>query len=206
MLHALRGICDQHGILLVADEVQTGFARTGKLFGMEHSGVTPDLMTVAKSLAGGFPLSGVIGRAEVMDSADPGGLGGTYAGSPVACAAALAVLDVIAEEGLIERANVLGARVRERLDAMARREDLRPLGNVRGAGSMLAFDLLARRGEIAPDPAATREVLQRAHALGLMLLGCGSQGESIRLLYPLTVSDAVFDEGWALLEQALKPA
>ena len=206
LLHALRGICDQHGILLVADEVQTGFARTGKLFGMEHSGVTPDLMTVAKSLAGGFPLSGVIGRAEVMDSADPGGLGGTYAGSPVACAAALAVLDVIAEEGLIERANVLGARVRERLDAMARREDLRPLGNVRGAGSMLAFDLLARRGEIAPDPAATREVLQRAHALGLMLLGCGSQGESIRLLYPLTVSDAVFDEGWALLEQALKPA
>lgn len=206
LLRALRQVADEHGIVLVADEVQTGFARTGRMFGIEHSGVAPDLMTVAKSLAGGFPLSGVIGRAEVMDAAEPGGLGGTYAGSPVACAAALAVLDVIEEEALVERANALGARVRARLDALARRDDLRPVGNLRGEGSMLAFDLLARRGEAAPDPAATREVLLRAHALGLMLLGCGSLGESIRLLYPLTICDAVFDEGTALLEQALRPA
>ena len=109
---ALRRICDQHGILLIADEVQTGFARTGKMFGIEHSGVEPDLITMAKSLAGGFPLSGVIGRAAIMDAAEPGGLGGTYAGSPIACAAALAVLDVIAEEKLIERANTIGARIK----------------------------------------------------------------------------------------------
>lgn len=203
LLLALRAACDEHGIVLVADEVQTGFARTGRMFGIEHSGVRPDLVTVAKSLAGGFPLSGVIGRAALMDAPEPGGLGGTYAGSPLACAAALAVLDVIEEEGLLERANLLGKRVEERLAAFAARDDLRPIGNVRGLGSMLAFDLLARRGEAAPDPAATRAVLQRAHGLGLVLLGCGGQGESIRLLYPLTIPDAVFDEGMALLEQAL---
>lgn len=205
LLVALRAACDEHGIVLVADEVQTGFARTGRMFGIEHSGVRPDLVTVAKSLAGGFPLSGVVGRAALMDAPEPGGLGGTYAGSPVACAAALAVLDVIEEEGLVERARVLGARVQERLAAFAARDDLRPIGNVRGLGSMLAFDLLARRGEAAPDPAATRAVLQRAHALGLVLLGCGGLGESIRLLYPLTIPDAVFDEGMALLEEALEP-
>ncbi|GGJ95836.1 4-aminobutyrate--2-oxoglutarate transaminase [Luteimonas terricola] len=205
LMQALRRIADEHGIVLVADEVQTGFGRTGRMFGIEHSGVRPDLMVVAKSLAGGFPLSGVIGRAALMDAAEPGGLGGTYAGSPIACAAALAVLDVIEEEALLERAQVLGKRVEARLSAFAQRDDLRPVGNLRGLGSMLAFDLLARRGEAAPDPAATRAVLQRAHALGLVLLGCGGQGESIRLLYPLTISDAVFDEGMALLEQALAP-
>jgi 4-aminobutyrate aminotransferase/(S)-3-amino-2-methylpropionate transaminase len=203
LMQALRKIADEHGIVLVADEVQTGFGRTGRMFGIEHTGVRPDLMVVAKSLAGGFPLSGVIGRAALMDAAEPGGLGGTYAGSPIACAAALAVLDVIEEEALLERARDLGKQVEERLAAFAARADLRPLGNVRGLGSMLAFDLLTRRGDTEPDPAATRAVLQRAHALGLVLLGCGGQGESIRLLYPLTISDAVFDEGMALLEQAL---
>ena len=203
LMQALRKIADEHGIVLVADEVQTGFGRTGRMFGIEHTGVRPDLMVVAKSLAGGFPLSGVIGRAALMDAAEPGGLGGTYAGSPIACAAALAVLDVIEEEALLERARDLGKQVEERLAAFAARGDLRPLGNVRGLGSMLAFDLLARRGDAEPDPAATRAVLQRAHALGLVLLDCGGQGESIRLLYPLTISDAVFDEGMALLEQAL---
>lgn len=203
LLVALRAIADEHGIVLVADEVQTGFARTGRMFGIEHSGVRPDLIVVAKSLAGGFPLSGVIGRAELMDAAEPGGLGGTYAGSPVACAAALAVLDVIEEEALLERARVLGARVEERLAAFARRDDLRPIGNVRGLGSMLAFDLLRTRGDDAVDPAATQAVLRRAQARGLILLGCGAQGEAIRLLFPLTISDAVLDEGMALLEQAL---
>ncbi|MGB3319976.1 MAG: 4-aminobutyrate--2-oxoglutarate transaminase, partial [Sphingopyxis granuli] len=146
LLQALRRICDEHGILLIADEVQTGFARTGRMFGIEHGGIEPDLMTVAKSLAGGFPLSGVIGRADIMDAAQPGGLGGTYAGSPVACAAALAVLDVIEEEGLVARANAIGERLRTTLEAFAARNDLLPIGHVRGPGAMVAFDLLAARG------------------------------------------------------------
>ncbi len=207
LLQALRQRADEHGIVLIADEVQTGFARTGRMFGIEHSGVKPDLITVAKSLGGGFPLSAVIGRAALMDAVEPGGLGGTYAGSPVACAAALAVLDVIQDEGLIERANTLGARTLERLRALSRREDLRPIGHVRGVGSMIAFDLLESRADgAAADPAATRAVLQRAHGLGLILLGCGGQGESVRLLFPLTVPDAILDEGLALLEDALRAA
>lgn len=203
LLQALRRIADEHGIVLIADEVQSGFARTGKMFGIEHSGVEPDLITVAKSLAGGFPLSGVIGRAELMDAVDPGGLGGTYAGSPVACAAALAVLDVIEDEGLIERANVLGSQVTGQLQAFAARADLRPIGHVRALGSMIAFDLLAARGGDEVDPAAAQAVLKRAHALGLILLGCGAQGEAIRILFPLTIGEAELDEGMALLERAL---
>jgi len=206
LLRALRELCDRHGIVLVADEVQTGFARTGRMFGIEHSGVRADLVTVAKALGGGFPLSGVVGRAELMDACEPGGLGGTYAGSPVACAAALAVLDVIAEERLAERAQALGAKVMARLQRMAADPALRPIGNLRGPGSMIAFDLLAERGGSAVDPAATRAVLQRAHAVGLVLLGCGAQGEAIRLLYPLTIEDAVLDEGLDLLEAALGSA
>ena len=203
LMRALRDIADRHGIVLIADEVQCGFGRTGKLFGVEHSGVRPDLITVAKALSGGFPLSGVVGRAELMDAVGPGGLGGTYAGSPVACAAALAVLDVIEEEGLVARANVLGERVRAQLQAWSSRDDLRPIGHVRGPGSMIAFDLLAGRGSDA-DPAATAAVLRRAHELGLILLGCGGAGESVRLLYPLTIGDAHLDEGMGLLEQALR--
>ena len=203
LLRALREIADKHGIVLIADEVQSGFGRTGKLFGIEHSGVRPDLIAVAKSLGGGLPLSGVIGRAALMDAVPPGGLGGTYAGSPLACAAGLAVLDVIAEEGLLERAQALGERVVARLRDWTARADLRPIGHVRGLGAMIAFDLLRTRDGNEVDPAATKAVLQRAHALGLVLLGCGSQGEAIRLLFPLTIGDAVLDEGLALLEQAL---
>ncbi len=203
LLQALRRICDEHGILLIADEVQTGFARTGRMFGIEHGGVEPDLMTVAKSLAGGFPLSGVIGRADIMDAAQPGGLGGTYAGSPVACAAALAVLDVIEEEGLIARANAIGDRLRTTLAAFAARNDLLPIGHVRGPGAMVAFDLLAARGGDEPDGAAATRVTARALERGLVLLSCGIHGETIRLLMPLTASDAVIDEGMAILEEAL---
>ncbi len=203
LLRALREIADCHGIVLVADEVQTGFARTGRLFGIEHSGVRPDLIAVAKSLGGGLPLSGVIGRAELMDAVPPGGLGGTYAGSPLACAAGLAVLDVIEEEGLLDRANALGERVVARLRAWAAREDLRPIGHVRALGAMIAFDLLANRNAGTVDPAATQAVLKRAHALGLIVLGCGAQGEAVRLLFPLTIPDAVLDEGMGLLERAL---
>jgi 4-aminobutyrate aminotransferase / (S)-3-amino-2-methylpropionate transaminase / 5-aminovalerate transaminase len=203
LLKALREIADAHGIVLIADEVQSGFARTGRMFGIEHSGIQPDLITVAKSLGGGFPLSGVIGRAELMDAVDPGGLGGTYAGSPVACAAALAVLDVIAGERLVDRASALGESVTGILKGWTTREDLRPLGHVRALGSMIAFDLLETRGADAVDPAATQAVLKRAHALGLILLGCGAFGEAIRILFPLTIGDAELREGMALLEQAL---
>jgi 4-aminobutyrate aminotransferase/(S)-3-amino-2-methylpropionate transaminase len=173
------------------------------MFGIEHSGVQPDLVTVAKSLAGGFPLAGVIGRAAVMDAVEPGGLGGTYAGSPVACAAALAVLDVIEEEQLCERALALGARVQAQLTEWTTRADLLPIGHVRALGSMIAFDLLKAAGGNEVDPPVTQAVIKRAQALGLIVLGCGSQGEAIRLLFPLTISDAVLREGMALLEQAL---
>jgi 4-aminobutyrate aminotransferase/(S)-3-amino-2-methylpropionate transaminase len=203
LLQGLREICDRHGIVLIADEIQSGFARTGKMFGIEHSSVEPDLITVAKSLGGGFPLSGVMGRAALMDAVEPGGLGGTYAGSPIACAAALAVLDVIDDERLLDRAKVLGARVSARLHDFAARTDLRPIGHIRALGAMIAFDLLSARGGGEVDPAATQAVVKRAHALGLILLGCGSQGEAIRLLFPLTISDAVLAEGMDLLEQAL---
>lgn len=202
-LRDLRALCSERGIVMIADEIQSGFGRTGRMFAIEHAGVQPDLVTVAKSLAGGFPLSGVVGRADLMDKAAPGGLGGTYAGSPVSCAAALATLAVIEDEGLCARAALLGERVMERLRGFESNADLRPIGNIRGLGSMLAFDLLAARGADAVDPVATREVVQRAHALGLVLLGCGAHGEAIRLLYPLTIPDDHLEEGMGLLERAL---
>jgi 4-aminobutyrate aminotransferase/(S)-3-amino-2-methylpropionate transaminase len=206
LFEKLRAVCDQHGILLIADEVQTGFARTGKMFGIEHAGVQPDLMTVAKSMAGGFPLSGVIGRADVMDAAEPGGLGGTYAGSPVACAAALAVMDVIAEEGLIERANMIGDKVKARLEAISRSNDAVPIAAIRGPGAMVAFDIVTEPGTHEPDAAATKRVTAAALEAGLVLLSCGVFGNTIRILNPLTISDAVLDEGLDLLEAALKTA
>ena len=203
LLEGLRKICDRHGILLVVDEVQTGFARTGKMFGVEHSGVKPDLMTVAKSLAGGFPLSAVIGKAVIMDAAEPGGLGGTYAGFPVACAAALAVLDVIEEEKLVERANHIGARLKSRLEAISRRNDAVPIAAIRGPGAMVAFDVVATRGTDEPDPETTKKVLAKAREHGLILLSCGVFANAIRLLMPLTASDALIDEGLDVLEKAL---
>lgn len=203
LLEALRKLCDQHGILLVVDEVQTGFARTGKMFGIEHSAVKPDIITVAKSLAGGFPLSGVIGRADIMDAAEPGGLGGTYAGSPIACAAALAVLDVIEEEKLIDRANIIGSKMKSRLEAIARRNNTVPISEIRGPGAMVAFDVVKTRGTDEPDPDTTKKVLAKAREQGLILLSCGVYGNAIRLLVPLTASDEVLDEGLDVLEQAL---
>jgi 4-aminobutyrate aminotransferase/(S)-3-amino-2-methylpropionate transaminase len=203
LLLGLRKICDQHGILLVIDEVQTGFARTGKMFAIEHSIIKPDLMTIAKSLAGGFPLSGVIGRADVMDAAEPGGLGGTYAGSPIAIAAALAVLDVIEEEKLIDRANHLGTKMKTRLEAISRRNDTAPISDIRGPGAMVAFDLVKTRGTSEPDPDATKRVLAKARENGLILLSCGVYGNAVRLLMPLTISDEQLDEGLDILETAL---
>ena len=198
-----RKICDEHGIVLIADEVQTGFARTGRMFGIEHSGVEPDMITVAKALAGGFPLSGVVGKAKIMDAVEPGGLGGTYAGSPISCAAALAVLDVIEEEKLILRATQIGERAIARLKEMTKRNDLLPIAAIRNLGAMIAFDLVKSRGAHEPDPDAVKRVTAKALENGLVLISCGIYGESIRILVPLTVSDAVLDEGLSKLEGAL---
>ena len=206
LLISLRRMCDENGSVLMVDEVQTGFGRTGKMFGIEHSGVEPDLVTIAKSLAGGFPLSGVIGRSAIMDAPDPGGLGGTYAGSPISCAAALAVLDVIADEKLLARASSLGALVRDELQRIARRNDTIPIGFVRGPGAMVAFDIVKSPGAAEPHPDGTKRVIQAALDDGLILLACGVHGNTIRLLMPLTIPDVLLREGLAKLENALVKA
>lgn len=199
----LRKICDDNGILLISDEIQAGFARTGKLFAIEHSGVAPDLVTMAKSLAGGFPLSGVLGKAEIMDAPGPGGLGGTYAGSPVGCAAGLAVLDVIEEEKLMERSTKIGERVVNRLKAIAQRNDVPPIGEIRNLGGMIAFELVKNRGSHEPDPDATKALTTKALQNGLILLSCGVYANTIRILMPLTASDAIIDEGMSIIESSL---
>lgn len=203
LLRSLRAICDHHGILLIADEVQTGFARTGKMFGIENSGIEPDLISIAKSLGGGLPLSGVIGRAELMDTVEPGGLGGTYGGNPLACAAALAVLDIIQEENLLARANAIGAAIKTRLATIAARNDVVPITAIRGHGAMIGFDIVKRRGEYEPDPDATKRVTSAALANGLILLSCGVHANAIRILVPLTVSDEILNDGLRRLELAL---
>jgi len=203
-MRRLREICDEHGICLVADEVQSGFARTGKLFAIEHYGIEPDLIPIAKALGGGFPISGVIGKAEVMDAAEPGGLGGTYGGSPVGVAAALAVLDAIEEEKLCERANRIGAIMVERLKAFRQSNTLRPIGDVRGLGAMVAFELVKERGGHTPDPDAIKPVTHAALENGLILLSCGYYANTIRLLAPLTIDEAHLAEGLDKLEVALR--
>lgn len=203
-LRALREICDEHGILLIADEIQTGFGRTGTLFAIEHAGVAPDLITVAKSLGGGFPIAGVIGRADIMDKPVPGGLGGTYAGSPLACAAALAVLDIIAEEKLAERALVLGARITGRLHALAATNRFTCIGDVRALGAMAAMELVTDRTTREPAPDLARRLVHEAAAQGLVLLSCGVYGNVIRFLPPLTASDAIIDEGLDIVGRALE--
>ncbi len=205
LLRALRKLCDEHGIVLIDDEVQTGFARTGKMFGIEHSGVEPDLITMAKGLGGGFPISGVSGKAKIMDTVDPGGLGGTYAGSPMACAAALAVLDVIEEEKLPQRAMALGERMSARLKEIAKRNDSVPIAGIRNLGAMVAFDIVKSRGAHEPDGDTVKRVQQKALAEGLVLMSCGIFGETVRIMTPLTITDAVLDEGLGRLERALMP-
>ncbi|EIF34684.1 4-aminobutyrate aminotransferase [Burkholderia sp. Ch1-1] len=200
-VRALRKLCNEHGILLIADEVQTGFARTGKLFAMNHYDVVPDLMTVAKSLAGGMPLSGVIGRADVMDAAAPGGLGGTYAGNPLAVAAAHAVLDIIDEEKLCERATLLGDRIKARLIAL--QSDVPQIADVRGPGGMVAVEF-CKAGTTEPDAEFTKRVQTRALERGLLLLVCGVYSNVVRFLFPLTIQEAVFDEALAILEDVIK--
>lgn len=203
LLRALRDICDAHGIKLIADEVQSGFGRTGRMFAVEHSGIEPDLVTVAKSLAGGFPLSGVIGRADLMDVVEPGGLGGTYGGSPIGCAAALAVLDIIEREGLLARSETIGTHIRARIDAWRARNDLVSISAPRGLGGMIGFDVLDAADGKMPLANGGKAVAGKALDAGLIVLNCGSRGETVRILVPLTASDALLDEGLDCLETAL---
>lgn len=196
---ALKKLADRHGILLIADEVQTGAGRTGTWFASEQWSVAPDLITTAKSLAGGFPISGVVGRADVMDAPGPGGLGGTYAGSPVGCAAALAVLKAFEDEQLLERSRVLGERIKGALQQLAR--DHQAIGDVRGLGAMVAVELF-EPGSKVPDAELTRQVVAEAARRGLILLSCGSYANVIRILVPLTVEDAVLEEGLTILAQS----
>ncbi len=200
-LQRLRALCDQHGILLIADEIQTGAGRTGTWFAVEQSGVAPDMITMAKSMAGGFPISAVVGRAEVMDAAAPGGLGGTFAGSPLSCAAALAVLDVFEKENLLERSRHLGDRLIANLQTMAIKN--RCIADVRGLGAMVAIELCKDGDLKQPDADMAKRLVAEATRRGLILLSCGTYGNVIRILVPLTASDAIVDEGLAIIDVAL---
>lgn len=202
LMEAVRAICDEHGIMMIADEIQTGFGRTGKLFAMEHYGVQPDLVTVAKSLSGGLPLSAVCGRAKVMDAPAPGGLGGTYAANPLAVAAAHAVFDTIEKEGLLQRSAQLGAKLRGFLEEQ--RKQITSIADVRGLGSMSAVEFCGKDG--TPDAAMTQRVQQIALSRGLILLTCGVYGNVIRFLYPLTIPQPQFDAALKVLGEALQEA
>ncbi|QQE89270.1 4-aminobutyrate--2-oxoglutarate transaminase [Azotobacter chroococcum] len=198
-MRGLRAICDRHGILLIADEVQTGAGRTGTFFAMEQMGVAADLTAFAKSIAGGFPLAGVCGKAEYMDAIAPGGLGGTYAGSPLACAAALAVLEVFEEERLLERARSIGARLTEGLWAIQARHP--SIAEVRGLGAMVAIELCEGGDLGKPATTLTGQIVARARDKGLILLSCGTCGNVLRFLMPLTVPDELLDRGLAILAE-----
>jgi 4-aminobutyrate aminotransferase/(S)-3-amino-2-methylpropionate transaminase len=203
-VQGLREICDEHGIVLVCDEVQSGFARTGRFFAIEHFGVEPDLITVAKSIAMGLPLSGVLGKAAIMDAPAEGGVGGTYVGNPVAQAAALAVLDVIEDEGLVDRSAALGETIRARMEAWQAR--FAQIGDVRGLGGMLALELVEDSGTKEPATALASSVVTEALNRGLLLLKSGVHGNCIRVLVPLVISDSELDEALHVWEDALAAA
>ncbi len=203
-LRELRAITARHGIVLIADEVQSGFGRTAKLFAIEHSGVEPDLITIAKSLAGGLPLSGVIGRADVMDAPAPGGLGGTYAGNPLACAAALAVLDIFDQEHVLEQGQRLGNRLRAHLEGLQARYP--QIGDVRGLGAMLAIEIVRDRETKEPAADLVDRMVVAAREAGLLLLKAGLYGNVVRILVPLTIEDALLDKGLAIFDAALAQA
>jgi 4-aminobutyrate aminotransferase/(S)-3-amino-2-methylpropionate transaminase len=201
-MRGLRALCDEHGICLIVDEVQTGFARTGRLFAIAHYDVEPDLITLAKSIAGGLPLSGVLGKAEILDAAHDGAVGGTFVGNPVAQAAALAVLDVIDEEGLNERSVAIGETVRARM--LAWQDRFAAIGDVRGLGSMLALELVADRATKEPAPQLAQAVIDAALQRGLLLLKAGVRGNAIRVLVPLVITDGELDEALDAWEDALQ--
>ncbi|GAA6140697.1 4-aminobutyrate--2-oxoglutarate transaminase [Hydrogenophaga sp. 5NK40-0174] len=200
----LRALCDQHGIVLIADEVQTGAGRTGTWFAVEQSGVAPDMITSAKSLAGGFPISAVIGRADIMDAPAPGGLGGTYAGSPMACAAALAVIEAFEKQDLLKRSRELGQRLTDGLKAVTTGQ--RCVAEIRGMGAMVAMEMCKDGEPLQPDAELTRAIAAEATKRGLILLTCGTYGNVIRVLVPLTASDEIVDEGIAIIGAALQAA
>lgn len=206
MLRELRAICDEHGILLIADEIQAGFGRTGTMFAIEHSGVVPDLITVAKSMAGGYPIAGVIGRADVMDAMDPGGLGGTYGGNPVACAAALAAIEALESEGLLARSLELGTHFRARFAEIGARTAPYRMWDIRGLGAMLAVEFVTDFDTATPDGALVKSICAHALKRGLILLGCGMHGNALRIMVPLTASDALIEEGLTIFEAALADA
>ena len=205
-LAAIRALCDRHGIVMIVDEIQAGIARTGKMYGVEHSGVVPDLITMAKGLAGGFPLSAVTGRAEIVDAPIPGGLGGTYAGNPLSVAASHAVLDVVEKEGLCARAEKIGEIIRGRLSELAKRQGISVIGDVRGLGAMNAFELVMPDDASAANPELTKAVVAEAEARGLILLSCGTRYNVIRLLPPLTIPFEQLDEALDIIEQSLEAA
>ncbi|MBM9469531.1 4-aminobutyrate--2-oxoglutarate transaminase [Nakamurella leprariae] len=202
-LAALAQWCRDHGVVFIADEVQTGFARTGAMFACEHEGVVPDLIVTAKGIAAGLPLSAVTGRAELMDAVHVGGLGGTYGGNPLACAAALAAIDTIETDGLVERAQEIGALLVDRLTALASVDPR--IGQVRGRGAMIAVELV-RLGTLEPDPALAREVAAAAHRQGVIVLTCGTWGNVLRFLPPLTISDALVHDAMDVLESVFADA
>ncbi len=202
LLRKLRALCDTHGIVFIADEIQSGFGRTGRMFAIEHAGVEPDLITIAKSVAGGVPLSAVTGKANIMDSPGPGGLGGTFAGSPLACAAGLAVLEVMREEQLLKRAQDIGRFMSSRLKGLGVRFPC--IGEVRALGAMVAVELVKNARADSPDADLTRALVQAAGRHGLVILSCGVYSNVIRFLAPLTISDALLKEGFQLFELALE--
>jgi 4-aminobutyrate aminotransferase/(S)-3-amino-2-methylpropionate transaminase len=201
LLRRLRSLCDSHGIVLIADEIQSGFGRTGRMFAIEHAGIEPDLITIAKSVAGGVPLAAVIGKANIMDAPVPGGLGGTYAGSPLACAAGLAVLEVMREEQLLKRSQEIGRFMSSRLKGLQVRFPC--IGEVRALGAMVALELVKNARADAPDAELTKALVQAAGRHGLVLLSCGIYANVIRFLAPLTITDALLKEGFHLFEVAL---
>ncbi len=194
----LREVCDQYGIVFICDEIQSGFGRTGKMFACEHDHVEPDIITMAKGIAGGFPLAAVVGKREVMDGAEPGGLGGTYAGSPLGCAAGLAVLEVMADENLLERSSEVGKQIVAGLKALQQKYPDR-IGDIRGLGAMVAMELVKNGDASQPDADLTKALTQEAARRGLLLLSCGVRGNVIRILTPLTIPYQHLDEGLALL-------
>lgn len=197
----VRDICTQHGILFVADEIQTGFARTGKYFAIDHFGVVPDLITISKSMGAGVPISGVIGRKDIMDVSDSGELGGTYAGSPLGCRAALAVLDIIESENLNDRAQKLGEKIIKKMHLLGERYE--QIGDIRGLGAMCAMEIVTDKQSKSPDKAAVGKIVKEANERGLLLLSAGIFGNVIRILMPLTITDEQLEEGLQILAESI---
>lgn len=203
-LKEIRKICDENDILMIADEVQSGFGRTGKMFAIEHSGVEPDIMTMAKSMADGMPISAIVGTDKYMDASGPNSLGGTYTGSPTACAAALAVFDVFKEEDILGKAQALGDKLNKRFSQW--QEQFEHIDNVRNLGPMAAFELVESKDSHTPKPELAAAITKKAKEKGLILLSCGMYGNTLRFLMPVTIEDEILEEGLAILEESLKEA